>query len=134
MLNEEINELSFEDILDDFNSLLRYLRLSKRYLKINFLKIGEELQEHNEEITLLEIEKSINLILKYINKWFNLYKDTGDILQIKLKEFETVQGETAYLMDVCYLDDLYIEQIAFKIGCIGGIMCKDIKNGGKFYW
>ena len=43
MLNEEINELSFEDILDDFNSLLRYLRLSKRYLKINSLKIEEEL-------------------------------------------------------------------------------------------
>ena len=134
MLNEEINELSFEDVLDDFNSLLRYLRLSKRYLKISPLKIEDELQEHNEEITLLEIEKSINLILKYVNKWFNLYKDTGDILQIKLKEFETVQGETAYLMDVCYLDDLYIEQIDFKIGCIGDIMCMAIKNGGKFYW
>ena len=134
MLNEEINELSFEDILDDFNSLLRYLRLSKRYLKINFLKIEEELQEHNEEITLLEIEKSINLILKYVNKWFNLYKDIGDILQMKLKEFEMVQGETANLMEVCYWDDLYIEQIDFKIGCIGGIMCMAIKNGGKFYW
>ena len=134
MLNEEINELSFEDVLAVFNSLLRYLRLSKRYLKINSLKIEEELQEHNEEITLLEKEKSINLILKYVNKWFNLYKDTGDILQIKLKEFETVQGETAYLVDVCYLYDLYIEQINFKIGCIGGIMCMAIKNGGKFYW
>ena len=134
MLNEEINELSFEDVLDDFNSLLRYLRFSKRYLKINSLKIEEELQEHNEEINLLEIEKSINLILKYVNKWFNLYKDTGDILQVKLKEFEIVQGEAAELLDVCYLYGLYIEEIDFKIGCIGGIMCKAIKNGGKFNW
>ena len=134
MLNEEINELSFEDVLDVFNFLLRYLRLSKRYLKINLLKIEDELQEHNEEITLLEIEKSINLILKYTNKWFNLYKDTGDILQVKLKEFEMIQEETAYLMDVCYLYGLYIEEIDFKIGCIGGIMCKAIKNGGKFNW
>ena len=72
MLNEEINELSFEDVLDVFNFLLRYLRLSKRYLKINLLKIEDDLQEHNEEITFLEIEKSINLILKYTNKWFNM--------------------------------------------------------------
>ena len=103
-------------------------------MKINPLKIEDELQEHNEEINLLEIKKSINLILKYTNKWFNLYKDTGEILQIRLNEFEMVQGEAAYLMDVCYLYGLYIEEIDFKIGCIGGIMCKAIKNGGKFYW
>ena len=45
-----------------------------------------------------------------------------------------IQEETAYLMDVCYLYGLYIEEIDFKIGCIGGIICKAIKNGGKFNW
>ena len=128
---EENNNLSKEHNLEVFEVLIKYLRLAKRNLKNNPRKIIEELEKWKEEITFQEIEDGINLILNKVNKWFNLYKNTNDILQISLKEYDIVSKESAYILGACALiDDLYFEIIDFQIGCIGGTMCKEIKKGG----
>ena len=109
--------------------LIKYLRLAKRNLKNNPRKIIEELEKWKEEITFQEIENGINLILNKVNKWFNLYKNTNDILQISLKEYDLISKESAYILGACALiDDLYFEIIDFQIGCIGRIMEKVIKK------
>ena len=132
---EENNNLSKEHILEVFEVLIKYLRLAKRNLKNNPRKIIEELEKWKEEITFQEIEDGINLILNKVNKWFNLYKNTNDILQISLKEYDIVSKESAYILGECALiDDLYFEIIDFQIGCIGGIMEKVIKKGGTVRW
>lgn len=133
---EENNTLTNEDILEVFKKLLKYLKLSKRNLNKNTKKILEEISKWNLKITPEEIEIGLNLILSKVNKWFNLYKNTNDILQIPLKEYDTVSKESAYILGECATMDelLYVEIIDFQIGCIGGIMCKKIKNGGIFKW
>lgn len=132
---EENNNLSKEHILEVFEVLIKYLRLAKRNLKNNPRKIIEELEKWKEEITFQEIEEGISFILKKVNKWFNLYKNTNDILQMSLKEYDLISKESAYILGECALiDDLYFEIIDFQIGCIGGIMCKEIKKGGTVRW
>ena len=93
---EESNTLTNEDILEVFEKLIKYLKLSKK----------------------------------------NLNKNTNDILQISLEEYDIVSKESAYILGECstMYDLLYVEIIDFQIGCIGGIMCNKIKNGGTFKW
>ena len=119
------------EILDIFEILIKYLKLAKQNLKNNPRKISEELEKWKEEITFQEIEEGINLILKTSKKWLNLYKNTNDILKISLKEYDTISKESAYILGECALiKDLYFEIIDFQIGCIGAIMCEEIKKGG----
>lgn len=131
---EESNTLTNEDILEVFEKLIKYLKLSKKNLNKNTKKVLEEISKWNLKITPEEIEKSLNLILSKVNKWFNLYKNTNDILQIPLKEYDTVSKESAYILGECSMmyDLLYVEIIDFQIRCIGGIMCNKIKNGVPF--
>lgn len=132
---EENNTLKHEDILEVFEKLIKYLRLAKKNLRKNHKKILEELEKWHSEITIQEIENGLNLILNSSNKWFNLYKNTNDILQIPLKEYDLISKESAYILGDCALiKELYIEIIDFQIGCIGGIMCQKIKNGGSIKW
>ena len=133
---EESNTLTNEDILEVFEKLIKYLKLSKKTLNKNTKKVLEEISNWNLKITPEEIEKSLNLILSKVNRWFNLYKNTNDILQIPLKEYDIVSKESAYILGECstMYDLLYVEIIDFQIGCIGGIMCNKIKNGGTFKW
>lgn len=132
---EENNTLKHEDILELFEKLIKYLRLAKKNLRKNHKKILEELEKWHSEITIQEIENGLNLILNSSNKWFNLYKNTNDILQIPLKEYDLISKESAYILGDCALiKELYIEIIDFQIGCIGGIMCQKIKNGGSIKW
>ena len=133
---EESNTLTNEDILEVFEKLIKYLKLSKKNLNKNTKKVLEEISKWNLKITPEEIENSLNLILSKVNRWFNLYKNTNDILQIPLKEYDIVSKESAYILGECstMYDLLYIEIIDFQIGCIGGIMCNKIKNGGTFKW
>ena len=133
---EESNTLTYEDILEVFEKLIKYLKLSKKTLNKNTKKVLEEISKWNLKITPEEIEKSLNLILSKVNRWFNLYKNTNDILQIPLKEYDIVSKESAYILGECstMYDLLYVEIIDFQIGCIGGIMCNKIKNGGTFKW
>mgnify|MGYP003301567914 CR=1 FL=1 len=132
---EENNTLKHEDILEVFEKLIKYLRLAKKNLRKNHKKILEELEKWHSEITIQEIENGLNLILNSSNKWFNLYKKTNDILQIPLKEYDLISKESAYILGDCALiKELYIEIIDFQIGCIGGIMCQKIKNGGSIKW
>lgn len=133
---EESNTLTNEDILEVFEKLIKYLKLSKKNLNKNTKKVLEEISKWNLKITPEEIENSLNLILSKVNRWFNLYKNTNDILQIPLKEYNIVSKESAYILGECstMYDLLYIEIIDFQIGCIGGIMCNKIKNGGTFKW
>lgn len=126
---EKNTELSQEDILEVFEVLIKYLRLAKQNIKNNPRKFIEELEKWRGEITVQELEEGLNLILNKVNKWFNLYKDTNDILQIGLKEYDLISKESAYILGECALiKDLYFEIIDFQIGCIGGIMCKEIKK------
>ena len=132
---EENNTLKHEDILEVFEKLIKYLRLAQRNLRKNHKKILEELEKWHSEITIQEIENGLNLILNSSNKWFNLYKNTNDILQIPLKEYDLISKESAYILGDCALiKELYIEIIDFQIGCIGGIMCQKIKNGDSIKW
>lgn len=86
-------------------------------------------------ITLQELEEDINLILSKVYKWFNLYKNTNNILKISLREYDIVSKESAYILGDCALiEDLYFEIINFQIGCIGGAMCKEIKKVGIVKW
>lgn len=128
---EENTKLSQDEILDIFEMLIKYLRLAKKNLKKDSKKILEELEKWRGEITIQELENGINLILKTVNKWQNLYKNTNDILQISLKEYDVVSKESSYILGECALiDELYFEIIDFQIGCIGAIMCEEIKKGG----
>ena len=132
---EKNNNLTREDILKDFETLIKYLRLAKQNIKKNPTKIIKELEKWKEEITLQEKEDGINLILNKVNKWFNLYKNTNDVLQISLKEYDIVSKESSYILGACALiQDLYFVIIDFEIGCIGGIMCEKIKQGGTVRW
>ena len=133
---EESNTLTNEDILEVFEKLIKYLKLSKKNLNKNSKKVLEEIVKWNLKITLEEIANSLNLILSKVNKWFNIYKDTNDILQIPLKEYDIVSKESAYILGECatMYDLLYVEIIDFQIGCIGGIMCDKIKKGDTFKW
>ena len=109
---EENNTLKHEDILEVFEKLIKYLRLAQRNLRKNHKKILEELEKWHSEITIQEIENGLNLILNSSNKWFNLYKNTNDILQIPLKEYDLISKESAYILGDCALiKELYIRPV-----------------------
>lgn len=127
---EENNTLTHEDILEVFENLIKYLKLAKMNLSKNPEKILEEIEKLNLDITIKEIENSLNIILNKTNKWFNLYKNTKDILQVPLKEYDLVSSEASRLLEyfATIYDLLYVEIIDFQIGCIGGIICKEMKK------
>ena len=71
-------------------------------------------------------------VLEKITKWQKQYKDTENILEISLKEYDWVSKEVSYILGECALiDDLYMEVIDYYIGSIGASMCDKIREGGK---
>lgn len=123
-----------DKVLEVFISLIEYLKLAEYNLKNNRNEILNELEKESNEITIEEIEDGLKLILDKVYKWYNLYKSSNDILQISLKEYDVVYKESAYILGECTLvDKLYMEIIDFQIGCIGGMMCEEIKKGGIFH-
>lgn len=126
--------MELEKILNDFEILQKHLNLAIKHLESNQKNIIDELQHWKSEITIKELEESLNLINEKVNKWFNLYVETKDILQIGLSEYDLVSKESSYILGECALiDDVYAEVIDFQIGCIGAAMCDEIKKGGKTY-
>ena len=121
-----------EKILNDFEILKKHLNLAIKHLESNQKNIIDELQHWKSEITIKELEDSLKLINEKVDKWFNLYVETKDILQISLSEYDLVSKESSYILGECALiDDVYAEIIDFQIGCIGAAMCEEIKKGGK---
>ena len=118
--------------LNDFKILKKHLDLAINCLELNQTNIINELQHWKSEITIKELEESLKLINEKVDKWFNLYVGTKDILQISLSEYDLVSKESSYILGECALiDDVYAEIIDFQIGCIGAAMCEEIKKGGK---
>lgn len=124
--------MELEKTLNDFEILKKHLDLAIKHLKLNQKNIIDELQHWKSEITIKELEDSLKLINEKVDKWFNLYVDTKDILKISLSEYDLVSKESSYILGECALiDDIYAEIIDFQIGCIGAAMCDETKKGGK---
>lgn len=121
-----------KNIIHDFERLIKYLKLAKQNIDIKKETIINELKHWNSEITIEELNESLPTILEKVINWYELYKKTGNILEISLKEYDWVSKETSYILGECALvDDLYVEIIHFVIGNIGIEMCDAIKKGGK---
>lgn len=126
------NDIVIDNVtLNDIKDLIKYLKIAINNIKLNPQKIVCELERWRAEISIKELNDSLNLILGTAYKWLNLYKATGNILEIGLKEYDTISKESAYILGECSLiHELYIEVIDFQIGSIGAKMCKEIKKGG----
>ena len=121
-----------KNIIYDFERLIKYLKLSLKNIELKKEFIINELKRWNSEITIEELNESLPTILEKVIIWYELYKKTGNILEISLKEYDWVSKETSYILGECALvDDLYAEIIHFVIGNIGIEMCDAIKRGGK---
>ena len=121
-----------EEIIYDFERLIKYLKLAKQNIDVKKETIINELKHWNSEITIEELNESLPNILEKVMNWYELYNKTGNILEISLKEYDWVSKETSYILGECALvDDLYAEIIHFVIGNIGAEMCDAIKKGGK---
>ena len=121
-----------DEICKIFNIIIEKLELAITSIETKTGEIEKELNNWNVEITVEELKKNLPEVLKKIKKWYNQYKNTGNILEISLKEYDWVSKEISYMLGECALiDDLYMEVIDYNIGNIGAIMCGEIKKGGK---
>lgn len=70
-----------------------------------------------------------------MQKWYEEYKKTNNILSISLKEYDWVSKETSFILGECALiDDLYMEVIDFYVGKVEAeilIARKDKFQSGK---
>lgn len=115
-----------------FEIIIENLTLAVNSIKTKSTEIKKELKHWNAEVTIDELQNSLPDVLEKVIKWYNKYKNTGNILEISLKEYDWVSKETSYILGECALiDELYMEVIDFYIGKIGAKMCDEIKKGEK---
>ena len=121
-----------ENIIYDFERLIKYLKLAIQNIDEQKEDIIDELKRWKSKTTIDELNENLPIILKKVTNWYEMYKKTGNILEISLKKYDWVSKETSYILGECALvDDLYAEIIHFVIGNIGIEMCEAIKKGGK---
>ena len=115
-----------KEIIKMFDDIINYLNLALENVNNNSIKINEEIERWKSDITFSELKDSLNLILKYILKWYTEYKETNDFLCIDLKEYDIVSKESSYLLgETALIDNIHSEEIDFLVGKIGATL-KDI--------
>ncbi len=119
-----------KEIVSDFDDIIKYLNLALYNLEIKRKKIDLEIKKWKFKITVSELKNSLDLILKYVLKWYTNYKKTKDILCIDLKEYDIVSKESSYILgETCLIDDIYSEIIDFTIGKIGASIRDELNKG-----
>lgn len=117
------------EIMTDFQELIKYLELAKNTTSLNSDKISNELKKWKAEITIDELRKSLSDLLIKVTVLYSKYQVTNNILDISLEEYDWVSKETSYILGECALiDDLYAEVINHLVLCIGSEMCKELKK------
>lgn len=117
------------EIITDFQELIKYLELAKNATLSNSDKISNELIQWKAEITIDELKKSLSDLLEKVTAWFSKYQITNNILDISLEEYDWVSKETSYILGECALvDDLYAEIINHLVLCIGSEICDELKK------
>lgn len=109
-----------KEIVDMFDDIIKYLNKALENINNCSNEINEEIKKWKSEITILDIKDSLNLILKYVLKWYAEYEKTDDILCIDLKEYDIVSKESSYFLgETALIDNIYSEEIDFLIGKVG---------------
>lgn len=117
------------EIITDFQELIKYLELAKNTTSLNSDKISNELKKWKVEITIDELRKSLSDLLIKVTDLYSKYQATNNILDISLEEYDWISKETSYILGECALiDDLYAEVINHLVLCIGSEMCEELKN------
>ena len=127
--------LNHKETIDTFEELIKYLKLALKNLCSKREKIKNWLKEYKSEITIEEIEIGYKMILEKVLSWYELYKQTNNLLSIKLSDFSTLLGEMSYIQsETLANDDVHSEIILWLIGDIGITMKEKIKKGEKYVW
>lgn len=117
------------EIITDFQELIKYLELAKNTTSLNSDKISNELKKWKAEITIDELRKSLSDLLIKVTDLYSKYQVTNNILDISLEEYDWISKETSYILGACALiDDLYAEVINHLVLCIGSEMCEELKK------
>lgn len=117
------------EIITDFQELIKYLELAKNTTSLNSDKISNELKKWKAEITIDELRKSLSDLLVKVTALYSKYQATNNILDISLEEYDWISKETSYILGECALiDDLYAEVINHLVLCIGSEMCEELKK------
>ena len=127
--------LNHKETIDTFEELIKYLKLALKNLCSKREKIENWLKEYKSEITIEEIEIGYKMILEKVLSWYELYKQTSNLLSIKLSDFSTLLGEMSYIQsETLANDDVHSEIILWLIGDMGITMKEKIKKGEKYVW
>lgn len=117
------------EIMTDFQELIKYLELAKNTTSLNSDKISNELKKWKAKITIDELRKSLSDLLIKVTALYSKYQATNNILDISLEEYDWISKETSYILGECALvDDLYAEVINHLVLCIGSEMCEKLKK------
>lgn len=127
--------LNHKETIDTFEELIKYLKLALKNLCSKRKRIEKWLKDDKSEITIQEIETGYKMILEKVLSWYELYKQTNNLLSIKVSEVSTVIAESAYIEGETLMnDDIHSETIDWLICDIGITMKEKIKKGEKYVW
>lgn len=120
------------ELVRNFDDIIKCLNIALKNIDNNGTNIELEIKKWKFKITLSELKESLNIILRYISKWYEDYKKTNDILCIDLKEYDIVSKESSYVLgETSLVDDIHSEEIDFIIGKIG-VLLQDKIIGENF--
>lgn len=121
-----------DETTEIFDRLIKKLKSAIDNLNSNEEQIVRELEQWNCNITISQAKQSLNLILKNVQKWYEDYKQSKNILCINLKEYDLTLKESSYMLgETSLIDDLHSEIIDWEIGVIGEKIKEEIKKEGK---
>ena len=127
--------LNHKETIDTFEELIKYLKLALKNLCSKRKRIEKWLIDDKSEATIEEIETCYKIILEKVLSWYELYKETNNLLSIKVSEISNVIAESAYIQwETLGNDDVHSEIIDWLIGDIGITMKEKIKKGEKYVW
>ncbi len=127
--------LNHKETIDTFEELIKYLKSALKNLYSKRKRIEKWLKEYKSEATIEEIETCYKMILEKVLSWYELYKETNNLLSIKISDFSKVLKEMSYIQsETLGNDDIYSEIILWLIGDIGITMKEKIKKGEKYVW
>lgn len=124
--------MSDEEKKKTLKELIDNLKKSINNLQTKTDKITQELKKYHAEITTSELQKTLPIILEKVEKWYNIYDKTNELLNIDVNEFSFVLKEYSYISGECALvEDLNTEVINWQIGNIGSQMKQELKGSSE---
>ena len=127
--------LNHKETIGTFEELIKYLKSALKNLYSKRKRIEKWLIDDKSEATIEEIETCYKMILEKVLSWYELYKQTNNLLSIKVSEISNVIAESVYIQGETLMnDDIHSEIIDWLIGDIGITMKEKIKKGEKYVW